>query len=59
MSQVERERLQDRERVHLGALIDREQRDELFAVAKRQDRSVSSVVRTAVAAELAREKTAS
>lgn len=43
------------ERVHVGAFVDPEQRQQLVELARRQDRSVSSVLRQAVAAELERE----
>jgi len=33
------------ERVHLGAFVDREQRRQLVDLARREDRSVSAVVR--------------
>ena len=42
-------------RVPLGAFVDAEQRRELGALAARQDRSVSSIVRRALTAELQRE----
>ena len=42
-------------RVHLGALVDQEQRDERVDLARQQDCSVSRIVRRALAAELERE----
>jgi predicted transcriptional regulator len=42
------------ERVHLGALVDPEQRDQLAELARKRDRSISSIFRRAVAAELER-----
>ena len=45
----------DVQRVHVGAFVDREQRDQLFELAKARDRSVSSIVRLALQAELERE----
>ena len=50
MSQLD----QERDRVNIGAQIDRRQRDELIRVARRRDRSVSSIIRRALAAELER-----
>jgi hypothetical protein len=46
------------ERVPLSAFVDRDQRDKLAERARQEDRSVSSLVRAAVAAELGREKPA-
>jgi post-segregation antitoxin (ccd killing protein) len=43
------------ERIHLGALVDREQRDRLAALARQQDCSVSRLVRQAIDAELKRQ----
>ena len=43
------------ERVPLSAFVDREQRAALDELARRRDRSLSSIVRRAVAAELERE----
>jgi post-segregation antitoxin (ccd killing protein) len=53
MSQLEKAKLQ----VHLGVLVDQRRRDELVRLAHKQDRSISSVVRRAIDAELARERT--
>jgi len=47
---------QKEERVHVGAFVDREQRDEIFDLAVRRDRSVSSIVRLALQAELERDR---
>jgi len=44
------------ERVHVGAFVPREQRDRLFELAARRDRSVSSIVRLALQAELERDR---
>ncbi len=55
MSQLEREHLQRRERVYLGAYVDREQRERLHEAARARDRSMSSIVRRALDAELERE----
>ena len=55
MSQLVQHRHRDRELV--AAHVDREQRDELYALAAREDRSVSSVIRSAIAALLERETT--
>jgi post-segregation antitoxin (ccd killing protein) len=44
------------ERVHVGAFVDPEQRQQLVELARRQDRSVSSVLRQAIATELERER---
>jgi hypothetical protein len=41
-------------RVPIGALVDREQRDELVRVARERDCSMSRIVRRAIAAELER-----
>jgi post-segregation antitoxin (ccd killing protein) len=46
--------VRDRDRVHIGAHVDREQRDELVQLARQRDRSVSSILRIAIARELAR-----
>ena len=43
-------------RVHVGAFVDRDQRDEIFELAARRDRSVSSIVRRALQAELERDR---
>jgi predicted transcriptional regulator len=51
MSQLE----QDRKRVFVGAQVDRRQRDQLVRLAQERDRSVSSIIRRALAAELERE----
>ena len=42
------------ERVHLGAMVDVEQRRQLLELARREDCSVSRIVRKALAAELDR-----
>jgi predicted transcriptional regulator len=42
-------------RVYIGAQVDREQRDQLVQLARERDRSVSSIIRRALAAELERE----
>jgi post-segregation antitoxin (ccd killing protein) len=44
------------ERVHVGAFVDREQRRQLVEHARREDRSVSAVVRRALQAELERQE---
>jgi hypothetical protein len=44
------------ERVPLGAFVDRSQRDQLAAIAHRDDRSVSSIVRLALAGYIERER---
>jgi predicted transcriptional regulator len=46
---------QPAQKVHLGVLIREEQRRELAALARREDRSVSSVTRQAIDAYLASE----
>lgn len=48
------EQNQQVDRVPLSAFVDRDQRDKLAERARREDRSVSSLVRAAVAAELER-----
>lgn len=47
-----------RERVHVGAFVDREQRQQLIEVARREDRSVSSVIRQALAEHVGHEHAA-
>jgi len=42
--------------VHLGVIVREEQRRELVKVARREDRSVSSVTRAAIDAYLERER---
>jgi hypothetical protein len=54
MSELAQEKEQ-RERVHIGAFVDRRQRDELVQFARERDRSVSSIIRRALASELERE----
>jgi hypothetical protein len=51
MSQLEREKLQP-QRVHIGAFVDREQRDELVRRSHQEDRTVSAIVRLALAGYL-------
>jgi post-segregation antitoxin (ccd killing protein) len=51
MNQIERER-HESQRVALGASIDRTQHEQLFELARREDRSVSAIVRRVVANEL-------
>jgi predicted transcriptional regulator len=46
---------QEKDRVYIGAQVDRGQRDDLIRLARRRDRSVSSIIRRALAAELERE----
>jgi hypothetical protein len=46
---------QEKNRVYIGAQGDRGQRDQLIRLARRRDRSVSSIIRRALAAELERE----
>ena len=43
------------QRVPLEALVDREQKDEVFRLAREHDCSVSRIVRRALAAELERD----
>jgi hypothetical protein len=50
MSQLAR----DRDRVHIGAHVDRRQAERLVELARERDRSVSSILRIAIARELAR-----
>jgi predicted transcriptional regulator len=54
MSQLERKRTQRRERVHVGAYVDADIRDGLLELARTRDRSVSSILRRALRAELDR-----
>jgi predicted transcriptional regulator len=42
---------------HLGTLVEREQLERVREIARREDRSISAVVRRALAAELKREET--
>jgi predicted transcriptional regulator len=49
---------QEKDRVYVGAQVDRRQRDELIRLAQERDRSVSSIIRRAVAAELERRDSA-
>jgi predicted transcriptional regulator len=46
---------QEKDRVYIGAQVDREHRDQLVKLAHERDRSVSSIIRRALAAELERE----
>jgi predicted transcriptional regulator len=46
---------QPAQKVHLGVMVREEQRRELAALARREDRSVSSVTRAAIDAYLASE----
>jgi hypothetical protein len=57
MSQLEQENLQDRGRVHLGALVDRDLALRLAILARERDRSVSAEVRLAVGEHLERAET--
>jgi predicted transcriptional regulator len=45
---------QEKNRVYIGAQVDRRQRDELIRLARQRDRSVSSIIRRALAKELER-----
>jgi predicted transcriptional regulator len=54
MSQLARKR--NEERVHVGAFVDAHQRQQLVELARKRDRSLSSIVRRALAAELERER---
>lgn len=55
MNQLERAEPAGRQRVHVGLFVDVETRQQLVEVAKRQDRSVSAVVRQALRGHLAHE----
>jgi predicted transcriptional regulator len=46
---------QEKDRVYVRAQVDRGQREELIRLARQRDRSVSSIIRRALAAELERE----
>ena len=46
--------LERRKRVHIGAYVDAEVRDDLLELARERDRSVSSILRRAMRAELNR-----
>jgi hypothetical protein len=48
------QRGQEKDRVYIGAQVDRGQRDELVRLGRRRDRSVSSIIRRALTAELER-----
>ena len=54
MSQLARKRGEGR--VHVGAFVDPEHRQQLVELARKRDRSLSSIVRRALAAELGRER---
>jgi predicted transcriptional regulator len=43
------------ERTHIGAYVEAEQRQQLIELARRDDRSVSSVIRQALKAHVERE----
>jgi predicted transcriptional regulator len=43
-------------RVHIGAFVDPEQRRQLVELARQEDRSVSSVIRQALASHVRREQ---
>ena len=47
-----------RERVHIGAFVDRQTRQQLSERARQEDRSMSAVIRKALEAELQREREA-
>jgi predicted transcriptional regulator len=44
------------ERTHIGAYVDAEQRRQLIELARRDDRSVSSIIRQALKAHVEREQ---
>jgi len=46
---------QEKDRVYIGAQVDRGLRNELIRFARQRDRSASSIIRRALAAELERE----
>jgi hypothetical protein len=46
--------VQKPDRVHIGAYVDRRQAAEIVRLAQERDRSVSSIIRLALAAELER-----
>ena len=54
MSQLAQEKSKRRERVHVGAYVDAEVRHDLLELARERDRSVSSILRRALRAELNR-----
>ncbi len=54
MSQIAQDPGPSRERVHVGAFVDREQHRQLVKLARAEDRSVSAVVRRALQAEIER-----
>jgi predicted transcriptional regulator len=54
MSQLDQESRPSR--VHVGAFVDPEQRRQLVELARREDRSVSSVIRQALASYVRREQ---
>jgi predicted transcriptional regulator len=45
---------QEKDRVHIGAYVDCEQAQRIVRLARERDRSVSSIIRRALAAELER-----
>jgi Ribbon-helix-helix protein, copG family len=55
MSQSAQEEI-SRQRVHIGAFIDSETRRQIVELARRDDRSVSSVIRQALASYVRREQ---
>ena len=54
MSQLAQEEPERHERVHIGAYVDAEVRDDLLELARERDRSVGSILRRALRAELDR-----
>jgi hypothetical protein len=54
MSQLDQESRPSR--VHVGAFVDRDQQQKLVELARREDRSVSSVIRQALASYVRREQ---
>ena len=54
MSQLARKRSEGR--IHVGAFVDPEHRQQLVELARKRDRSMSSIVRRALAAELERDR---
>ncbi len=57
MSQLAQENAR-RERVHVGAFVDQEQRRQLVELARREDRSVSAILRIALTDYIERERPA-
>jgi predicted transcriptional regulator len=56
MKQLEAENLQEQDRVHLAAYVDRDLAAQLAELAREHDRSLSAEIRRAVTEHLTRER---